>query len=546
MTKPDKTLRCAIYTRKSTEEGLEQDFNSLDAQRDACAAYIQSQTQEGWKQSNNHYDDGGFSGGNMERPALQQLLADVEAGEIDVVVVYKIDRLTRSLADFAKIVDVLDKKDASFVSVTQSFNTQTSMGRLTLHVLLSFAQFEREVTAERIRDKFAASKRKGIWMGGPVPLGYVVKDRKLLVNETEASTVRNIYREYLKQPSIRDLVFALEEQRIKTKVQNLKSGGTRGGISFRRGSVRHLLGNATYIGLTNHKGDSFPGEHDAIVDKQLWDAVQKKLSDKTPERTRVANAAHISLLSGLLYDEHARKVTPSHAVKKGKRYRYYITHGGLVTKGSPGAIRLSANDLEQIVVERLTEHLDDKQCLFDRSECNAEKLKQAIEDADYKIDQLQNSMQHQKQSLIRQLVSRIDIKPGKLTINLKVSDQQTRTLEAEYVHIRKGNDTKLVLRPKAGEPKKPRNEQLVQLIADSRKAIKLVSDHPNLEISMLASRFGRSVPRFKRLLRLSYLSPTIVEAILSGEQPSDLTSTKLHHIGNLPIDWTEQHEMLGL
>lgn len=317
MTRPDKVLRCAIYTRKSTEEGLEQDFNSLDAQRDACAAYIQSQSQEGWKQSKNHYDDGGFSGGNMERPALQQLLADVEAGEIDVVVVYKIDRLTRSLADFAKIVDVLDKKQASFVSVTQSFNTQTSMGRLTLHVLLSFAQFEREVTAERIRDKFAASKRKGIWMGGPVPLGYNVKDRKLIVNEAEARTVRHIYREYLKQPSIRDLVFALEERSIKTKVHKLKSGGTRGGIAFRRGSVRHLLGNATYIGRINHKRQSYPGEHDAIVDQELWDAVQKKLSDKTPERRRAGQAAHLSLLSGLVFDEHGRDDTVP-CCQKGK------------------------------------------------------------------------------------------------------------------------------------------------------------------------------------------------------------------------------------
>lgn len=248
----------------------------------------------------------------------------------------------------------------------------------------------------------------------------------------------------------------------------------------------------------------------------------------------------------MLHDEHGRKMTPSHAVKKGKRYRYYITHGGLVTKGSSDVIRLPSNDLEQIIVERLIEHLNDKQSLIDQVESDADKLKQAIKDADGKIDQLQNGMQHQKQNLIKKLVSRINIKPGKLIINLKEGDQQIRTLEAEYVHIRKGNDTKLVLKPKTGAPEKTRNEQLVQLIADSRKAIKLVNNHPNLEISKLASRFGRSVPRFKRLLRLSYLSPAIVEAILAGEQPSDLTSTKLHHIGNLPIDWAKQHEMLGL
>jgi len=546
MSASNKKLRCAIYTRKSTEEGLEQDFNSLDAQRDACTAYIQSQAQEGWKQCDGFYDDGGFSGGNMERPALQQLLADVEAGEIDVVVVYKIDRLTRSLSDFAKIVDVLDKQDASFVSVTQSFNTQTSMGRLTLHVLLSFAQFEREVTAERIRDKFAASKRKGIWMGGPLPLGYDVQKRKLVVNPSEAETVRRIFREYLKQPSIRDLVFVLEEQDIKTKVHKLKNGGTRGGVSFRRGSVRHLLGNATYIGRINHKGESYPGEHDGIVDEELWEAVQMKLADKTPDRRRAERASHVSLLSGFLHDEHGRKMTPSHANKKGKRYRYYVTHGGLVPKGSPDISRLPAGDLEEITVKRLVAHLGDQQALIEKAGGCAETLKHAIADADTQIDQLTSGTQHQKQMLISNLISRIDIESNRLIIELQSDDQRSPILEAGYVHVRSGNDTKLVLRPDEEEPAGSRDEQLVQLIADSFKANKLVSEHPNLDIVKLADRFGRSVPRFKRLLRLSYLSPTIIESILSGEQPSGLTSTKLNHIGNLPIDWTQQQEMLGL
>ncbi|OAN98752.1 hypothetical protein A8B75_19625 [Sphingomonadales bacterium EhC05] len=482
----------------------------------------------------------------MERPALQQLLSDVEAGEIDVVVVYKIDRLTRSLSDFAKIVDVLDKQNASFVSVTQSFNTQTSMGRLTLHVLLSFAQFEREVTAERIRDKFAASKRKGIWMGGPLPLGYNVNNRKLVVNEQEAEVVRFIYSEYMKQPSIRDLVIALEEQGIKTKVHKLKNGGTRGGVLFRRGSVRHLLGNATYIGRINHKGESYLGEHDSIVDEELWGAVQKKLADKTPERKRAERATHTSLLSGLLHDEHGRKMTPSHANKKGKRYRYYITHGGLVPKGSRNIVRLPAGDLEEIVVKRLVTHLGDRQVLIDKADGNAETLNHAIADADTQIDQLTNGTQHQKQMSIRNIVSRIDMDPSKLIIELQSDDQSSPKLEADYVHVRSGNDTKLVLRSKEEEPVGSRDEQLVQLIADSFKANKLANDHPNLDILKLADRFGRSIPRFKRLLRLSYLSPTVIESILSGEQPSDLTSTKLNHIGNLPIDWTQQQEMLGL
>ena len=258
-------VRCAIYTRKSTEEGLEQAFNSLDAQREACAAYIASQRHEGWVPTPELYDDGGFSGGNMERPGLKQLMADVQAGKVDVIVVYKVDRLTRALSDFAKIVEVLDARGASFVSVTQSFNTTTSMGRLTLNVLLSFAQFEREVTGERIRDKVAASKKKGIWMGGPVPLGYDVRDRKLVVNEAEAATVRHVFERYRNVGNARELLIELDEAGVHTKATVTKSGLGRGGITFARGSLLHLLGNRVYIGETKHRDAHYPGEHDAIV-----------------------------------------------------------------------------------------------------------------------------------------------------------------------------------------------------------------------------------------------------------------------------------------
>lgn len=367
-----------------------------------------------------------------------------------------------SLSDFAKIVDVLDKKEASFVSVTQSFNTQTSMGRLTLHVLLSFAQFEREVTAERIRDKFAASKRKGIWMGGPLPLGYDVKNRKLVVNKGEAGIVRQIYREYLKQPSIRDLVFALEEQNIKTKVHKLRNGGTRGGISFRRGSVRRLLGNATDIGRINHNDKSYPVEHDAIVDKDLWEAVQIKLEDKTPERRRIDNASHISLMSGLLNDHQGWKMTPSHANKKGKRYRYYITHSGLAPKRAPDIIRLPANDLEEIVTKRLVDHLGERQPLIEKADGDARILKQAILEADSQIAHLISGTQPQKQNTIKKLVGGIDMEPSKLVINLKSDCRCPPILEADYAYIRKGNDTKLVRYPKEDTP-----VALVLFIADN-------------------------------------------------------------------------------
>ena len=265
-----KAVRCAIYTRKSTDEGLEQEFNSLHAQREACAAYILSQRHEGWRELPEPYDNGGFSGGTMDRPGLKQLLADVTAGKVDVIVLYKVDRLTRSLADFARIVEVLDGAGASFVSVTQSFNTTTSMGRLTLNVLLSFAQFEREVTGERIRDKFAASRRKGMWMGGVVPLGYRVVERKLLVDEAEAATVRRIFARYADLGSTAALAAELHEQGVTSKQRSLSDGTSYGGRPFSRGALAHLLQNRVYVGEVTHKGQSYPGEHQAIIVEELW------------------------------------------------------------------------------------------------------------------------------------------------------------------------------------------------------------------------------------------------------------------------------------
>src|ERR1041384_2618978 len=271
-----KMVRCAIYTRVSTDQGLDQDFNSLDAQSDASQAYIRSQAHAGWTMLRSKYDDGGFSGGNIDRPALQQLLADVRAGKIDVIVVYKVDRLTRSLADFAKLVELFDEHDVSFVSVTQQFNTTTSMGRLTLNVLLSFAQFEREVTSERIRDKIAASKRKGLWVGGMAPLGYDTKDRKITVNKAEADRVRTIFRSYLKLGSLNLLMADLRKQGTVTKVRTLKSGAIVGGIPFTRGPLAHLLRNRFYVGEVAFKGDTLAGEQPAIVDNGLFEAVQDR------------------------------------------------------------------------------------------------------------------------------------------------------------------------------------------------------------------------------------------------------------------------------
>ena len=316
--------RCAIYTRKSTEEGLEQSFNSLHAQREACEAFIRSQKHEGWACLPEAYDDGGISGATMERPALQRLLSGIQDAKIDVVVVYKVDRLTRSLADFAKIVEIFDAQGVSFVSVTQQFNTTTSMGRLTLNVLLSFAQFEREVTGERIRDKIAASKKKGMWMGGFVPLGFDVKDRDLVVNGAEAETVRALFRLYRELGTVRRLKEEADRLGLTTKQRTQSSGPATGGRPFTRGHLYQLLSNPIYVGEVVHKGVSYPGRHDALVARELFDAVQRQLAGNASLRRSATNAKAPSLLTGLAHDEAGDLLSPTHANKKGRRYRYYV------------------------------------------------------------------------------------------------------------------------------------------------------------------------------------------------------------------------------
>src|ERR1019366_793405 len=321
MRKPDRPksgviFRCAIYTRKSSDDGLEQEFNSLDAQREACEAYVTSQRHAGWVALANMYDDGGLSGGTIERPALQQLLSDIKAGKVQIIVVYKVDCLTRSLADFAKIVDVLDAHDASFVSVTQQFNTTTSMGRLTLNMLLSFAQFEREIAGERIRDKIAASKAKGMWMGGNVPLGYDVKERKLAVNEAEAATVRMIFQRYAELGSVALLKAELERAGIVSKRREGAGGELSGGKRFSRGALYLMLQNWLYRGNV---------AHEEIIEPELWQAVQDKLAAGRRERSMAVGAEAPSLLSGLIFDSEGARLSPTHAVKKGKRYRYYVS-----------------------------------------------------------------------------------------------------------------------------------------------------------------------------------------------------------------------------
>ena len=354
----NKKVCCAIYTRVSTEAGLDQDFNSLDAQYDAAQSYIRSQAHAGWTLIRTRYDDGGFSGGSTDRPALQQLIADIKAHKIKVVVVYKVDRLTRSLADFAKLVELFDAHGVSFVSVTQQFNTTTSMGRLTLNVLLSFAQFEREVTAERIRDKIGASKRKGLWVGGVVPLGYQTKDRKIAVVEHEARTVRHIFRRYLELSSLNLLLADLRTTGIKTKVRPLSDGRTIGGIPFGRGSLAAFLRNRFYIGEVRYKDEVFPGEQPAILDRALFEAVQSKLDQQRTNYARVRQQSQSPLI-GRIFDDRGNRMTPSYAFKKGVRYRYYIPAPLLQGRSDKAAKlnRVPATEIEQLITGAVRKHL---------------------------------------------------------------------------------------------------------------------------------------------------------------------------------------------
>jgi site-specific DNA recombinase len=362
--------RCAIYTRKSSEEGLEQDFNSLQAQREACEAFIKSQAGEGWRLVKTAYDDGGLSGGTMERPALQRLLADIDQDLIDVVVVYKVDRLTRSLADFAKMVEVFDAHGISFVAVTQQFNTTTSMGRLTLNVLLSFAQFEREVTWERIGDKIAASKRKGMWMGGVVPVGYDVCDRRIVIDEREAETVRYIFRRYQEVGCVRLLKEDLDRHSVVSKRRTSKTGIESGGHSFSRGALYALLSNPIYVGEIRHKNLRHPGQHQAIVDRAVWERTQQQLQEHRV-RTEGHNASgEKSPLIGRLVDENGDGLTPSHARKGERKYRYYVSRNFPAQGVVPSSVgwRLPARELEGRVAAAIREMLDNESSVLEAAQ----------------------------------------------------------------------------------------------------------------------------------------------------------------------------------
>jgi len=562
----NKLYRCAIYTRKSTEDGLEQDFNSLDAQREACEAYVASQAGLGWRANRTRYDDGGISGGTMARPALQRLLKDIEAGQVDVVVVYKIDRLTRSLMDFARIVDVFDGHAVSFVSITQQFNTTTSMGRLTLNVLLSFAQFEREVTAERIRDKIAASKKKGMWMGGPPPLGYDVCDKKLVVNETEAETVRQLFRLYLETRSVRRLKERADKLGITTKHRRLRDGRIQGGKPFSRGNLYLLLANPIYIGEVSHHKETYPGRHDAIVDQETWKSVQDMVASNAVDRQSATNTIAPSILAGLIFDETGDRLSPSHAIKDGIRYRYYVSHRLMQARrrGAEGW-RLPAREIERPVVNTISQHLTDEMkltCLLDLNRHSPQVQQNAFSRADRLSRQLGTALPNEQKKLLRSFIHRIEVHPNKLIIEIDATklesllgteligtagpDMPKRIQQIRVPHqLRKrGVETKLVIG--AGETREPNSDHhLIMAVAKAHRWLNELASGRVSSISKLAEHESEDRNEISRFLPLAFLAPDIIETITEGRQPVDLTLERLRRMPRLPSSWIDQREFLG-
>lgn len=569
--------RCAIYTRKSSEEGLEQDFNSLDAQREACEAYIISQKSAGWVALPDMYDDGGISGGTLARPALQRLLADIEAGRVDTVVVYKVDRLTRSLSDFAKIVDAFDAKGVSFVSVTQQFNTTTSMGRLTLNMLLSFAQFEREVTGERIRDKIAASKQKGMWMGGNPPLGYDVpvggtndkSDRKLVVNEIEADTVRHIFRRYVDLKSVLALSQELNRDGIVSKARVDRYGNATGGKPLARGALYLMLQNRIYRGEIVHKNKAYPGLHDALIEETLWDNVQATLAENRVERVTRSKAAAPSLLAGLIYDETGERMSPTHANKKGTRYRYYVSQS-LIKRGRPkaeaAACRIPAADLETLVEDRICTVLRDAARIHGvAGDGTVSERKAGIAHATELANRWWDLPASDRRALLHALVARIEVRAKSVHLTVRLSalpaitkpgleirrlpsdiGGPTETLVIPAWVKRTGTATKLLIPGAVGPAHRKVDRSLLRLIGQAHRCRRILdSAAPEKKMAQIAAIADLSPSYFSRVLRLSFLAPEITKAILQGRQSPELTANRLMIEGQLPKSWCEQSDRLG-
>lgn len=569
-----RLVRCAIYTRKSSEEGLEQSFNSLDAQREACHAFIVSQRHEGWRALSARYDDGGYSGGTLERPALKRLLADVEASKIDSIVVYKVDRFTRSLADFAKIVETLDARGVSFVSVTQQFNTTSSMGRLTLNVLLSFAQFEREVTGERIRDKIAASKRKGMWMGGSVPLGYDLDNRKLVVNPLEAKLVQNLFSLYLETGCVSGLKARLDQKGIKSKIRVSVTGMRSGGASYSRGALYQILKNRIYLGEIPHREQSYPGQHEAIVSRELWDQVQARLSSDHQGRKNGLATNSSSLLVGLLRDGAGNRFTPSHTVKNGKRYRYYVCQSVIRSnnKAQSAPTRLPAGEIESLVSAKIRSFLQAEREVMDQLSLEGDSptlTRQLLGAAQNSGRSWNAASTSDRAELVRRVVKRILIRADRVELRISKKDLRAILLNEanrsasgnHHTQREPGGDDLLTLTIDA-TPKRCGLEirlvvpsgtnsvtstrplpSLLKAVARAHEWYHRILEGKAHDLRSLAQQNGLDEVYVGRILRCAFLAPDIVEAILDGRQPPSLTLSKLQK--NVPRCWDEQRKQFA-
>jgi DNA invertase Pin-like site-specific DNA recombinase len=553
-----KQVRCAIYTRKSSEEGLEQDFNSLDAQYAACAAYIASQASEGWSLIDQRYDDGGISGGTLDRPGLQRMLGDIAARRIDIVVVYKVDRLTRSLLDFAKLAETFDKAGTSFVSVTQSFNTTTSMGRLTLNMLLSFAQFEREVTAERIRDKLAASKARGMWMGGTPPLGYKPDGRSLAIVDNDAAVIRTIFELYLERGNVRLLQDELDRRRIVKPRRATKAGRSFGGTPFTRGELYSILANPIYIGRIRHRSITYDGLHPRIIDDETWEATQAKLAANRNGNHYIRTAANPSMLAGKLFDDAGRRMIPSHANKGSRRYRYYVSqdlHHG--KDDDTRGMRIPAQEIETLVREKLAELFDDPVALMERTWAGLISV-YAMGALVIKARVIASTMRHGDTVAVAEflgsIVQRIDVGPdqvditfdqdaisGMLGLKLKARPKPLQIVVPVCLK-RSGPAMRLVLETGQGVASKI-DDNLVEAIATAHKWWQQLIDDPTLRISDLAKTNGVNESWATRVLRLAFLDPTMVEQILAGQAPVHLTSRLLREKDSIPALWSDQRSL---
>ncbi len=538
MSSSARRFRCAIYTRKSSDEGLEQNFNSLHAQREACEAYVLSQAGEGWTLNRGAFDDGGFSGGSMDRPALKALMAEIEAGRVDIVVVYKVDRLTRSLMDFARIVEAFDRKGVSFVSVTQAFNTTTSMGRLTLNVLLSFAQFEREVTGERIRDKIAASKAKGMWMGGNLALGYDVKDRALVVNEAEAETVRMIFRRYLEVGSVPGLKVKLDAEGCYSKTGVTGAGTAYGGKPLGQGALFYLLKNRLYLGEITHKEKTFPGLHAAIVDLSLFDDVQAKLAANAVVRRGRLMKGAAAALKGIIFDQDGAPMSPSFGLGKGgQTYRYYVSQSkqrrGKSQPARDGVRRVSAPQLEALIGDRL-QRLGSLQSGLRRVELLSHSVVLLMQHGD-----LLHGHSTAKGAL-GELAMRIPADD-----RLSIEEDGSLRLVIGSRPVFRGGRTWLVNPAGAAAIGKPRID--TAMVAALRRAHRELKSHrlvPGTPPDQLLNAASPVDGHVRKLMRLAFLAPDIQQAILEGRQPPGLTASQMLDLA-IPCLWSDQRTAFG-